>query len=55
MSIDRIYIEGKTLVIHKADPSTEKQGRSGSGNDHAHMRDRDGFAGESWGRVDGIM
>ncbi|MBM1191521.1 hypothetical protein [Pseudomonas weihenstephanensis] len=55
MSIDRIYIEGKTLVIHQADPATEKQGRSGAGNDHSDVGDRDGFAGESWGRVDGVM
>ncbi|AZF05606.1 hypothetical protein C4J94_2839 [Pseudomonas sp. R5-89-07] len=55
MSVDRIYIEGKTLVIHKSDPSTVKKGRSSSGNDQSHVGYRDGFARAAWGRVDGIV
>jgi len=55
MSIDLIYIEGSTLVIHKAAPATEKQGGACRCNDHAHVRDCNGFIDVAWGRVDGVM
>ncbi|SDY31294.1 hypothetical protein SAMN03159453_00189 [Pseudomonas sp. NFIX28] len=43
MSIDRIYIEGKTLFIHKADPAIEKSSRTGASNNHSEVRDSNSF------------
>ncbi|KRW62330.1 hypothetical protein AO726_02595 [Pseudomonas sp. TTU2014-080ASC] len=55
MSVDRIYIEGSALVIHKADPAVKQERRSCCCDDHAKMRESDGLAGKAWGSALGVM